>query len=192
MPIALSASCALGRRPASPIFRQSENGDKKSRGEMRNKFATCRRTILAIIVTVGPVSTAIAQQNDSTRRATKTSPNSAGRIPIKKESGGEVALPPVNRDSVAAAARAHVDSLVAAALRAYRDSIARVEQMRRDSIATAERRRRDSIAAADAKARRDSIARADSIAAAHRALRAWMWNHGGWYYGIGAGASIPS
>ena len=151
---------------------------------------------LMIALSLGAASTVKAQQTDSTRRTTKTTKKkkatSSQRIPIKKESPGEVApAPTVNQDSIAAAERARQDSIAAAAARARQDSIARAEQMRRDSIAAAERRKQDSIAAAE-KARQDSIARADSIAAAERARIKYMQHHGGWYFGIGAGASIPT
>jgi len=151
---------------------------------------------LAIAMTLGSVSTVKAQQTDSTRRTSKTTrtkkkTTSTTRIPITKESPGEVAAPVVNQDSIAAAERARQDSIAAAAARARQDSIARAEQMRRDSIAAAERRKQDSIQAAEA-ARRDSIARADSIAAAERARISWIRKHGGWYFGVGGGVAIPT
>jgi hypothetical protein len=111
-------------------------------------------------------------------------------VPIKKESGGDVDLPPLNRDSIAAADRARQDS-IAAADRAREDSIARAEQMRREQIAAAERRRQDELIAAE-RARREAIARADSIAAAEQARIKYMRYHGGWYWGAGLGASIPT
>src|SRR5215467_3465028 len=162
---------------------------------MRIGFSSSCAIGLAIALTVGGVSTVQAQQTDSTRQTTritkkKVKTTSTQRIPIKKESGGEVA-PPVNQDSIAAAERARQDSIAAAAARARADSIARAEQMRRDSIAAAERRKQDSIAAVE-KARQDSIARADSIAAAERARISFMRRHGGWYFGLGAGVSIPT
>jgi hypothetical protein len=166
---------------------------------MRIGFSSSCAIGLAIALALGGVSTVKAQQADSTRQTTKTTKvktkkrtTSSQRIPVTKESHGEVApTPTVNQDSIAAAERARQDSIAAAAERARQDSIARVEQMRRDSIAAAERRKQDSIAAAE-RARQDSIARADSIAAAERARLAYMRHHGGWYFGIGAGASIPT
>ncbi|HEY2376908.1 MAG TPA: outer membrane beta-barrel protein [Gemmatimonadaceae bacterium] len=143
------------------------------------------------------MSTVKAQQTDSTRQTTKKTKTkkkttSSQRIPITKESPGEVSpTPTVNQDSIAAAERARQDSIAAAAERARQEEIARAEQMRRDSIAAAERRKQDSIAAVE-RARQDSIARADSIAAAERARISWMRKHGGWYFGIAAGASIPT
>ncbi len=163
---------------------------------MRIGFSSSCAIGLAIALTLGGVSTVKAQQTDSTRRSTKTTKKkkttSSQRIPITKESSGEVApTPTVNQDSIAAAERARQDSIAAAAERARQEEIARAEQMRRDSIAAAERRKQDSIAAAE-RARQDSIARADSIAAAERARLNYMRHHGGWYFGIGAGASIPT
>lgn len=165
---------------------------------MRIAFSSSCVIGLAIALTWGGVSTVKAQQPDSTRQTTKTTKaknkkktTSSQRIPVTKESHGEVAPPTVNQDSIAAAERARQDSIAAAAARARQDSIARVEQMRRDSIAAAERRKQDSIAAAE-RARQDSIARADSIAAAERARLSWMRKHGGWYFGVGAGVAIPT
>ncbi|HKW48062.1 MAG TPA: outer membrane beta-barrel protein [Gemmatimonadaceae bacterium] len=165
---------------------------------MRIGFSSSSAIGLAIALTLGGVSTVGAQQADTTHQVTKTTKVkvkktiSAKRIPVTKESPGEVAPPPaVNQDSIAAAERARQDSINAANERARQDSIARVEQMRRDSIAAAERRKQDSIAAAE-RARQDSIARADSIAAAERARISWMRKHGGWYMGVGGGVSIPT
>jgi opacity protein-like surface antigen len=165
---------------------------------MRIGFSSSCAIGLAIALTLGGVSTVKAQQTDSTRQTTtkitktKRKTTSTKRIPITKESPGEVApTPTVNQDSIAAAERARQDSIAAANERARQDSIARAEQMRRDSIAAAERRKQDSIAAVE-KARQDSIARADSIAAAERARISWMRRHGGFYAGIGAGVAIPT
>jgi len=159
----------------------------------------------AVALTVGGAATANGQQPDTTARKTtvrkstrtKKKTTSTQRIPITKDNTGEVnqpapaPTPTVNQDSIAAAERARQDSIAAAAARARQDSVARVEQMRRDSIAAAERRKQDSIAAAE-RARQDSIARADSIAAAERARISWMRKHGGWYFGVGGGVSIPT
>jgi hypothetical protein len=155
---------------------------------------------LAIALTLGGVSTARAQQTDSTRQAktgkkakTKRTTGSQQRIPITKESGGEVtpAPPPVNQDSIAAAERARQDSIAAAAERARQEELARQEQMRREAEAAAERRRQDSVAAAE-RARADSAARADSIARAEYDRISHIRKAGGWYFGIGFGASIPT
>jgi opacity protein-like surface antigen len=171
---------------------------------MRIGFLSSCAIGLAIALTVGEVSTAQAQQTDTTTqkttrtaRRTHRTTRSSQRIPISKDrnmSTGEVAqqpapTPTVNQDSIAAAERARQDS-IAAVERARQDSIARVEQAQRDSIAAAERRRQDSIAAVE-KARQDSIARADSIAAAQAlALRLRRWA-GGPYIGIAGGLAMP-
>ena len=113
------------------------------------------------------------------------------RIPVRKESGGEVA----RRDSVARA-----DSIARAAA-ARQDSIARAEAARRDSIAAAARAdsiaraeaaRQDSIARAEA-ARRDSISRAEAAAAAAAAAAIpAALSRRGFYFGLAAGASMPN
>jgi hypothetical protein len=90
-------------------------------------------------------------QVDTTRRDTTRTPRSTTRIPIRKESRGEVVLPTrtTRADSIA---------------QARNDSITRAELARNDSIAAAERVRMDSI---NMRNRADSIAQAartDSIA----------------------------
>ena len=125
---------------------------------MRIGFSSSCAIGLAIALTLGAVSSADAQQRDTTHR-TRRRATSAQRIPISKErpsttSPGEVTqpaptpTPTVNQDSIAAVERARQDS-IAAAERARQEEMARVEQMRRDSIAAAERRRQDSIAAVE-------------------------------------------
>src|SRR4051812_38727811 len=162
---------------------------------MRIGFSSSCAIGLAIALTLGGVSTVRAQQTDSTRKAkstktTRRATSSSKRIPITKESPGEV-VPTVNQDSIAAAERARADSAMAAAERARQDSIARIEQMRRDSIAFAERRKQDSIAAAE-RARQEALARADSIAAAERARISMMRHAGGFYFGVAGGVSLPT
>lgn len=118
------------------------------------------------------------------------------RIPVKKESGGDVA----RRDSIARADSIRADSIAMAQARA--DSIARAEQMRADSIARAEAAYRDSVARAELakaeQARLDSIARADSVrnaaalaAAATAAIPVSLASRG-FYAGIAGGWSSPS
>jgi hypothetical protein len=88
-------------------------------------------------------------QVDTTRRDT-TRARSTTRIPIRKESRGEVVLP----------SRARQDSIE----QARRDSITRADLARNDSIAAAERARMDSI---NMRSRADSLAQAartDSLA----------------------------
>ncbi len=110
-------------------------------------------------------ATTVQAQSDTTRRDTTV--RSTTRIPIRKESRGEVVLPNRSRadsiaraevartDSIAAAERARTDSInmksredsIAQAART--DSLARIEQARTDSISRAEQMRNDSIARAN-------------------------------------------
>src|SRR5262245_46655370 len=117
------------------------------------------------------------------------------RIPVKKESGGDVA----RRDSIARADSMRQDSIAMAQARA--DSIARADQARRDSIAAAEQATRDSIARAELaraeQARLDSIARVDSVhnaaalaAAAAAAIPVSLASRG-FYAGLAGGMSTP-
>ena len=164
-------------------------------------------------------SPSIQAQVDTTRRDTSTvrrdttRARSTQRIPIRKESRGEVVLPTANRQR---------DSL------AYADSVNRVSQARNDSIMNAERARQDSIARAERNrvpvdsaataARRDSIARAeqlrtdslsrvdsirtDSMSRANPAAGAAQVSEqnttpgpklpGAFYYGVAAGRSAPT
>jgi len=126
------------------------------------------------------------------------------RIPVKKESGGDV----VRRDSAARA-----DSIANAArrdsiamLQARNDSLMRAEQAYRDSVARAVQMIRDSLARIEAarleQMRLDSIARADSIRAAEAAAAAAAQQQTtiipasltrrGFYWGIAAGWSAPT
>jgi hypothetical protein len=125
------------------------------------------------------------------------------RIPVRKESGGDV----VRRDSVARA-----DSIANAArrdsiamLQARNDSLMRAEQAYRDSVARAVQMIRDSLARIEAARlealRADSIARADSIRAAEAAAAAATQQTSlipaslqrrGFYFGIAGGWSAPT
>lgn len=158
--------------------------------------------VLAIALGLGGVSTVQAQQSSTTKQtktAKKTgkkanpSTGSSQRIPITKESGGDVVQPAprVNTDSIAAAERARQDSIAAADRARQQEEQARLEQARRDSIAAVERLRQEARAAAE-RARLDSIARADSMARAEAERISRMRKHGGWYFGVGVGGSIPS
>ena len=118
-------------------------------------------------------ATTLQAQTDTTRRDTTRAVRSTTRIPIRKESRGEVVLPtrPTRADSIAQArtdsinkaSLARNDSIVAAerarsdsmnlqsradsiALAVRTDSLARLEQMRTDSISRLEQTRNDSIA----------------------------------------------
>jgi len=123
-------------------------------------------------------ATMVQAQADTTRRDT-TRARSTTRIPIRKESRGEVVLPTRPRadsarlaDSVARASQARNDSIMVAE-RARQDSIAAAERARTeaataartDSLARAELARTDSISRAE-QARNDSIARANPVAGA--------------------------
>ncbi len=122
------------------------------------------------------------------------------RIPVKKESGGDVARKDsiARADSIAAAARA--DSV--AMMQARYDSLARAEAAYRDSVARAEQALRDSIARAELaraeQARLDSIARADSVknaaalAAASAAAIPPAMSRRGFYIGLAGGWSTPT
>ena len=90
-------------------------------------------------------------RTDTTRRSVAPA-RSTTRIPIRKESRGEVALPTTSRTNT--------DSMA----QSRSDSITRADLARNDSIASAERARTDSI---NMKTREDSIAQAartDSLA----------------------------
>jgi hypothetical protein len=116
-----------------------------------------RWTAAGSIAVVLCATSSLQAQVDTTRRArTDTSrARSTQRIPIRKESRGEVALP--------AATRPRVDSA------AYADSVARASQARNDSIMMADRARNDSIAAAErARAEATVTTRNDSLAMAAR------------------------
>ena len=118
------------------------------------------------------------------------------RIPVKKESGGDVA----RRDSIARADSIRRDSLAMAQARF--DSLARVEAAYRDSVARAEQAMRDSIARAELaraeQARLDSIARVDSVhnaaalAAAAAAAIPVAMSKRSMYFGIAGGYSQPT
>lgn len=159
-------------------------------------------------------STSLQAQVDTTRRDT-TRARSTQRIPIRKESGGQVTIPATSRyaDSVARASQARNDSIMAAE-RARNDSIAAAERARADSmrlttrvdsaaqaartdsLAMIERARTDSIARAE-QMRRDSIARADSVAGAAIVSEQNMQTTrtrrlpGSFYMGLAAGAAAP-
>jgi hypothetical protein len=109
-------------------------------------------------IAVALCAATLPAQVDTTRRdTTRAGARSTPRIPIRKESRGEVVLP---------ANRARTDSIAA---QARIDSINRANLARNDSIAAAERARTDSI---NMSTRQDSLAnaaRSDSIARAEQA-----------------------
>jgi hypothetical protein len=114
------------------------------------------------------------------------------RIPVQKESAGDVARRDsiARADSIAAAEAARRDSIARAEAAARQDSINKADMARRDSIAKAEAARADSIARAEA-ARRDSIAREDSIRNAAAAAQAAFMRKG-FFIGLAGGYSAPS
>lgn len=149
-------------------------------------------------------------QVDTTRRDT-TRARSTTRIPIRKESRGEVTLPVTSRTRADSIAQARNDSITRADL-ARNDSIAAAERARMDSInmrtradSMAQAARIDSIARAEV-ARTDSIkmaeqVRNDSIARAAGATVTTDQNMpmsqgrrlpGSFYMGLAAGASSPT
>ncbi len=95
-------------------------------------------------------TSSLQAQVDTTRRDT-TRARSTQRIPIRKESRGQVALPKARTDSAA-----------------YADSVARASQARNDSIMRADRARNDSIAAAERARTEAMTTRNDSLAMAAR------------------------
>jgi len=160
----------------------------------------CKLTRWAIggSVAAALCASTLPAQVDTTRRDT-TRARSTQRIPIRKESRGEVVLPSTRtrNDSIMAAERARMDS-IAAAERARTDSIAmktRADSIalaaRTDSIAAAERARTDSIARAE-EMRRDSIARVTAVVPEPQMPMSQPRKlPGAFYIGLGAGAASP-
>ena len=109
----------IGPGPGQCSARKVARGGLNAEGgivggeKMRIGFSSSCAIGLAIALTLGAVSTADAQQRDTTRRAARRTTKSTQRIPISKERGtttspGEVAQPAppppaVNQDSIAAA-----------------------------------------------------------------------------------------
>ena len=142
---------------------------------------------LAVVTALSVTFAAVAGAQEPTPRS-DTTVRSTRRIPVQKmeESRGAVAtdsaaladsLARVRQDSIDAANRARQDS-IAAAERARQEELARIERARQEELARIERARQDSIAAAE-RAR----------LAAEERFRAGRF--GGWYFNLGAGASIP-
>ena len=152
-------------------------------------------------------ATTLPAQTDTTRRDT-TRARSTQRIPIRKESRGEVVLPTrrtradsiaqarndsitkadlARNDSIAAAERVRLDSInmrtradsIAQAART--DSLARIEQARTDSISRIEQMRNDSIARANAP-----VVEQNMPVPRTRRLP------GSFYIGLAAGSNSPS
>lgn len=164
--------------------------------------ALCATTLSAQVDTTTRRDTARARVIDSTRtRTTTTGVRSTTRIPIRKESRGEVMMPArPNADSIARAAEQARNDSIMNANKAREDSIAaaeaaRVETARNDSIARVEQARNDSIARVE-QMRNDSIARATPPATATVTTEQNMGVTrrklpGSFYMGLAAGASSP-
>lgn len=114
------------------------------------------------------------------------------RIPVKKESGGDVA----RKDSIARADAARRDSI--AMLQAQNDSLMRANQAYRDSVNRAIAAYRDSVANAVPVVHYDSVAAADSVrmaaaaAAAATAAIPVALSRRGFYFGLAGGTSSPT
>ena len=115
------------------------------------------------------------------------------RIPVQKESAGDVARRDsiARADSIAAAEAARRDSIGRAEAAARQDSITKADMARRDSIARADSMAKAAAAAAAEAARRDSIAREDSIRNAARAAQE-AFARKGLFFGLAGGWSSPS
>jgi opacity protein-like surface antigen len=115
------------------------------------------------------------------------------RIPVQKESAGDVARRDsiARADSIAAAEAARRDSIARAEAAARQDSITKAEMARRDSIARADSIAKAQAAAAAEAARRDSIAREDSIRNAAAAAQA-AFARKGFFLGLAGGYSAPT
>lgn len=141
-------------------------------------------------------------QTDTTRRDTTRAARSTQRIPIRKESRGEVVVPtrPTRADSIA---QARSDSITRASL-ARNDSIAAAERARMDSMnlrtradSIAQAARTDSLARLE-QARTDSISRIEQMRTAPPVVEQNMpvmqtrRLPGSFYMGLAAGSNSPS
>jgi opacity protein-like surface antigen len=129
----------------------------------------------------------------TTANAQAGRPTSQQRIPVQKESAGDVARKDsaARADSIAAAEAARRDSIGRAEAAARQDSITKADMARRDSVARADSIAAATAAAAAAAARRDSIAREDSIRNAALAAQAALARKG-FFFGLAGGYSSPS
>jgi hypothetical protein len=126
----------------------------------------------------------------TTTASAQARPTSQQRIPVQKESAGEVARrdSAARADSIAAVEAARRDSIARAEAAARQDSITKAEMARRDSMARADSIAKAAAAAAAVEAaRRDSIAREDSIRNAQAALA-----KRGFVFGLAGGYSATS
>ena len=155
-------------------------------------------------------ATTVQAQTDTTRRDTTRAVRSTTRIPIRKESRGEVVLPTrttradsiaqARTDSINKASLARNDSIVAAErarsdsmnLQSRADSIALAT--RTDSLARNEQARTDSISRLE-QIRNDSIARTTPVVAVPEQNMPMTQTRklpGAFYIGFAAGRNAPS
>ena len=142
---------------------------------------------------IGSLMTLAAFTAVATTANAQAGRTSQQRIPVQKESAGDVARRDsiARADSIAAAEAARRDSIGRAEAAARQDSIAKAEMARRDSIARADSMAKAAAAAAAEAARRDSIAREDSIRNAAAAAQA-AFARKGFFFGLAGGWSSPS
>ena len=152
------------------------------------RFRACSR--IGSLMTLA-VLTAVASTTAGAQARPATSQQ---RIPVQKESAGDVARKDsiARADSIAAAEAARRDSVARAEAAARQDSIAKAEAARRDSITRADSIAKAAAAVAAAEAaRRDSIAREDSIRNAYQRAQAELAKRG-FVIGLAAGWSAPN
>ena len=140
-------------------------------------------------------ATALAAVLSGVRLPAGAQVTSQQRIPVRKQSGGDLARRDsvARADSIANAARrdslallqAQYDSLTRASA-AYRDSVARAATAFHDSVARADLARRDSIAAAENARQMAAASAVTATAALPPAL-----SRRGFYFGIAGGVSTP-
>ena len=143
---------------------------------------------------IGSLMTLVALTAVATTANAQAGRTSQQRIPVQKESAGDVARKDsiARADSIAAAEAARRDSVARAEAAARQDSIAKAEAARRDSITRADSIARAAAAVAAAEAaRRDSIAREDSIRNAYQRAQAELSKRG-FVIGLAAGWSAPN
>jgi hypothetical protein len=140
---------------------------------------------LAVVTALSVTFAAVAGAQEPTPRVTSTR-----RIPVQKmeEARGAIATDSAALADSLARERARQDS-IDAANRARQDSIDAAERARQEELARIERARQEELARIE-RARQDSIAAAERARlAAEERFRAGRF--GGWYFNLGAGASMP-
>jgi hypothetical protein len=154
---------------------------------MQRRYVHFYPLVLVAAFTATLAVEASAQQQYPTPRS-DTTVRSTRRIPVQKTEEARGAIAPDSAAIADSIARARQDS-IDAANRARQDSIAAAERARQEELARIERARQEELA-------RIERARQDSIAAAERARlaeeeRFRVGRFGGWYFNLGAGASVP-